>query len=59
MSPRTGRPTNDPKSLNTRIRLSKTDIERLDYCVKALGMTKSEIVRQGISEMYEKAKRKE
>ena len=28
MSPRTGRPTNDPKTLSTRIRLSEEDIKR-------------------------------
>lgn len=57
MSPRTGRPTNDPKTLNTRIRLSDSDLERLDYCCKALGLTKAEVIRQGIEAMYEKARK--
>lgn len=56
MSPK-GRPTDDPKVLNTRIRLSEKDISMLDYCVKVTGMKKSEIIRQGIKEVYEKIKK--
>ncbi|MDE5859752.1 MAG: ribbon-helix-helix domain-containing protein, partial [Oscillospiraceae bacterium] len=47
MSPK-GRPTNDPKTLNTRIRLSKDDVKRLEYCAEKTGLTKAEIIRQGI-----------
>lgn len=57
MSPK-GRPTDDPKTLNTRIRLSEQDIERLEYCCKETGKTKSEIIRQGIKEVYEGLKKK-
>lgn len=56
MSPK-GRPTNDPKTLNTRIRLSEDDVKRLEYCAKQTGFTKSEIIRQGIKEVYEKIKK--
>ena len=38
MSPQVGRPTNDPKNLNTRIRLSKNDVEKLNYCTEKLGV---------------------
>lgn len=55
MSPK-GRPTNDPKTLNTRIRLSEEDIKRLEYCAEKTGLTKAEIIRQGIKEVYEKIK---
>ena len=51
-----GRPTNDPKTLNTRIRLSAEDIKRLEYCAEKTGLTKAEIIRQGIKEVYEKIK---
>ena len=57
MSPK-GRPTDDPKTLSTRIRLSDEDVQRLDYCVKATGMKKSEVIRQGIKEVYERLKNK-
>lgn len=55
MAPK-GRPTTDPKTLNTRIRLSEEDVQRLEFCARATGMTKSEIIRQGIKEVYERLK---
>lgn len=58
MSPRTGRPTDDPKTLNTRIRLSADDVERLNYCSNATGKTKSEIIRIGIEKVYNEIKKK-
>ncbi|MDF2855860.1 MAG: hypothetical protein K0Q87_1711 [Neobacillus sp.] len=59
MAPRTGRPHSDnPKILSTRIRLSEADIEKLDYSCKALGITKAEIIRQGIEKMYKVALKK-
>lgn len=54
MSPRTGRPTEEPKILSTRVRLSEEDIKRLDYCCEKTGLKKSEIIRQGIKEVYDK-----
>lgn len=56
MCPRTGRPTEDPKTLNTRIRLSEEDIKRLEYCAEKTGLSKSEIIRKGIKEVYEQLK---
>lgn len=52
-----GRPTDDPKTLNTRIRLSDEDVQRLEFCVQATGMKKSEVIRQGIKEVYERLKK--
>lgn len=56
MSPK-GRPTDDPKTLSTRIRLSEEDVQRLEYCAEKTGMTKSEIIRLGIREVYENLKK--
>ncbi|MDO4282342.1 MAG: hypothetical protein Q4D02_01785 [Clostridia bacterium] len=47
-----GRPTSDPKNLNTRIRLSETDVKKLNYCCKKTGKLKSEIIREGIDKVY-------
>lgn len=55
--PQKGRPTDDPKTLNTRIRLSEEDVKRLEFCVANTGLTKSEIIRQGIKEVYERLKK--
>ena len=52
MSPRTGRPTKDPKTLSTRVRLSETDIQRLEFC-----KTKAEIIRIGIEKVYKELKK--
>ena len=47
-----GRPTEDPKVLSTRIRLSENDIVKLEYCTKKTGKKKSEIIREGIDKVY-------
>ncbi len=57
MSPRTGRPTNAPKRHETRIRMSDEDIKILEICCKATGLTKAEIIRKGIREVYAQIKK--
>ena len=57
MSPRTGRPTDNPKKHETRIRMSDNDVEMLEYCCKVTGMTKADVIRQGIKEVYIKLKK--
>lgn len=57
MSSKTGRPTSEPKNLNTRIRLSEKDVERLEYCSKETGMTKASIIRKGIELVYNSIKK--
>lgn len=52
-----GRPTDDPKNLNTRIRLSQTDINKLEYCCQETGKKKSEIIREGIDKVYTELKK--
>ena len=54
MSPRTGRPTDAPKKNETRIRMSDEDVRILEECCKITGMTKADVIRQGIREVYEK-----
>ena len=57
MSPRTGRPTDAPKTHDTRIRMSDEDVKLLEYCCKATGKSKSDIIREGIREVYAKLKK--
>jgi len=52
-----GRPTDAPKELSVRIRLSAEDDRKLKYCSALLGKTMSEIVRMGISEVYNRIKK--
>lgn len=58
MSPRTGRPTDNPRIHNTRIRMSDEELDMLDYCVKQTGLSKADIIRKGIKEIYEQLKKK-
>lgn len=52
MSPRTGRPTKDPKTNQYRIRLSDKELEMLEYCCEKTKLSKSDLVRRGIEKIY-------
>lgn len=53
MSPRMGRPpSNDPKSHETRIRMSDREVEMLKTCCEKTGMTKADVIRKGIEMVY-------
>ena len=54
MSPKLGRPTQSPKNHETRIGMSDEDIKMLNACVAKTGRTKSDIIREGIREVYNK-----
>ncbi len=56
MSPRTGRPTKDPKKHETRIRMSDEDVRLLEICCEKTGLCKADVIRQGIREVYERVK---
>lgn len=58
MSPRTGRPTQEPKGNRESFRLSDADIEKLKTCVEKTGLSKTDIVRKGIDLVYKKAIKK-
>ena len=57
MSPRTGRPTSEPKKHETRRRMSDKDIEKLEFCCKETGMTKADVIRKGIEKVYDELKK--
>jgi len=53
LSPRTGRPLSDnPKNSRVEIRMTSEDEEKLDYCCKVIGKSRSEIAREGIDIVY-------
>ena len=58
MSPRTGRPTDEPKINQYRIRLSDREAEMLEACCKETGLSKSDIVRKGIEKIYREVTKK-
>lgn len=55
MSPRTGRPTDDPKTKRMEIRMSMVDQMKLEYCCETLNLTKTEVVKKGIDLVYQQA----
>lgn len=57
MSPRTGRPTVNPKKTRLELRLSDNDIEKLEFCCNKTGMSKAEILRNGLDEVYKQLKK--
>lgn len=57
VSPRTGRPTEDPKKTRLEFRLSDSDAEKIDFCCRTLGLTKAEVIRRGIDKVYQEAKK--
>ena len=59
MSPRTGRPTDDPKGERISIRVSQVTKEKLEYCHQRTGLIKAEIIRQGIDQLYNSLKQSE
>ncbi len=58
MTPKRGRPTTDPKKHETRIRMSDEDVRLLEICCQKTGLSKADVIRQGIREVYEKVKEK-
>lgn len=52
-----GRPTSNPKNEELKVRISKEDKEKLEYCIKYSNKTKSEIVRNGIDMVYNELKK--
>ena len=47
-----GRPTKDPKTNVIKIRLSDTDLKKLDDIRTCTGQTMSDIIRKGIELQY-------
>lgn len=58
MSPRTGRPTDDPKKNQYRIRLSDKEVEMLEICCRKTRLSKSDVVRRGIELVYKEVSEK-
>lgn len=52
-----GRPTEEPKTNQTRIRMSDNDIEILEFCCKQTGLGKADIIRMGIKKVYGELKK--
>ena len=59
MEKKRGRPPSEhSKKYETRIRMSDEEKTKLEYCCKVYGLTKADVIRQGIEELYQKAQNK-
>lgn len=58
MSPRTGRPTEDPKKGRVQLRMSDREAEKLEYCCEKTGMSKADVIRRGIELVYKEVSEK-
>jgi len=58
LSPRTGRPTNEPRKNWQGLRLSDNDVKKLEICIQKTGMTKTDIIRKGIDLVYQEVTKK-
>lgn len=58
MSPKTGRPTDNPKSNRVEARLSDEELKKLNICCEKTGLSKSEVIIRGIQTVYEELKEK-
>lgn len=52
MTPRTGRPTQEPKYHRESFRLSDSDLEKIQFCMEQTGMTKTDVIRKGVDLVY-------
>ena len=57
ISPRTGRPTDNPKKTRLELRLSDDDTRKLEYCYQKTGLSKAEILRHGLDLVYQSLKK--
>ena len=46
-------PTGNAREFQYRLMLHKDEAERLEYACTVLGLTKADVLRQGINQMYE------
>lgn len=52
-----GRPTDDPKTVVKRARMSEAVVEKLKECCRVLEVNESDVIRMGIEEVYRKIKK--
>jgi hypothetical protein len=49
---RIGRPTDDPKGLMIKTRVSESDMHKIKLCCERLKLTQAELIRQGIDKIF-------
>ena len=58
MAPRAGRPKSEnPRNINTRIRMTKDESDMLQECSDNLGISKTDVVIKGIKKVHAELKK--
>lgn len=52
-----GRPTDNPKDYTMKIRFDKDTLSQLEECSDKLGISRAEVVRQGVHKMHDGLKK--
>ena len=58
MSPKLGRPTDNPRNKILQIRISDKEKEMLNFCTQKTGKSQTDIVLEGIKRTYQELKGK-
>lgn len=53
-----GRPTEAPKTIVKRARMSEEDVQKLKACCETLKLSESDVLRMGIHEIYQRLEEK-
>lgn len=56
MNAKIGRPTNNPRNLRLEIRLNEDENKILKECTEKLNLTKTDVLIEGLKEVYKKIK---
>lgn len=57
MAEKMGRPTDNPRNIQARIRLNKDESKMLEYCAKTLKTSKTDVIVKGIRMVYTNLKK--
>lgn len=49
-------PVKNPKKLQYRLRMTREDADKLEFCCKATGKTKADVLREGLERVYQALK---
>ena len=53
-----GRPTDNPKDTMVKAYLDKETAQKMDDCIKTLGVSKSEVIRRGVHKVHDDLNKK-
>lgn len=58
MSPRIGRPTDNPKNISLQLRISTDTDKDLKFCAEQLGVTRTKVIEEGVKRIRSEIEQK-